>query len=199
MAEGQPGIGDLQGEPVVDPTANVLQLVEAAIRRQDDLRQAEKEHIVEVLRLRGEQRIHDFENVREIAELRAGHARELREAEAARIDAIRAVDVGAVNRAAEVAATQASTLAAQVSVSAETLRNQVAAAASAQTVALAAALEPIIKDIADLRRAQYEALGQKTQVVESRVNTGAVVAYIVGGAGIILAVVALLLNNAPVA
>ena len=33
---------------------------------------------------------------------------------------------------------------------------------------LSAALEPIRKDIADLRRAQYEAQGQKTQVVETR-------------------------------
>jgi len=44
----------------------------------------------------------------------------------------------------------------------------VQAAATAATVALAAALEPIIKDIADLRRAQYEAQGQKTQVIEAR-------------------------------
>jgi hypothetical protein len=62
-------------------------------------------------------------------------------------------------------------LATQVATSAETLRNQVAAAATAQTIALAAALEPIIKDIADLRRAQYEAQGQKTQVVETRATS----------------------------
>ena len=47
-----------------------------------------------------------------------------------------------------------------------------AAAATAASTALSAALEPIQKDIADLRRAQYEAQGQKTQVVETRdVNT----------------------------
>jgi len=195
------GVGvDAQGGPVIDPTANVLQLVEAAIRRQDDLRQAEKEHVAEVLRLRGVQRKHDLANVKDVAALRAAHARELREAEAGRIDAIRAVDVGAVNRAAEVAATQAATLAAQVATSAETLRNQVAAAATAQTVALAAALEPIIKDIADLRRAQYEALGQKAQVVESRAGTGAVAGYIIGGIGALVALVTLLvvlLSNPP--
>ena len=76
--------------------------------------------------------------------------------------------MGAVNRAAEVSAAQAQTLATQVAVSAETLRTQVAAAASAASTALSAALEPIQKDIADLRRAQYEAQGQKTQVVEAR-------------------------------
>ncbi len=39
---GRPGIGvDARGGQVIDPTKNVLDLVEAAIRRQDDLRVAE--------------------------------------------------------------------------------------------------------------------------------------------------------------
>jgi hypothetical protein len=107
-----------------------------------------------------------------MAALREHYFSELRQAETARIDAIRATDVGAVSAAAVVATTQANTLAQQVATSAETLRTQVAAAAAAATAALAAALEPIQKDIADLRRAQYEAQGQKTQVVEAR-DTGA--------------------------
>ena len=169
-----PGSGvDAEGRALLDPTKNVLDLVEAAIKRQDDLREMESSH------------------VREVAQLRAEYQAELREAESARIDAIRAVDVGAVNRAAEVAATQASTLAAQVSTSAETLRNQVSAAAAAQTVALSAALEPIIKDIADLRRAQYEAQGQKTQVVEQRASSGAIVGYFVGALGVLVSIGAL--------
>jgi hypothetical protein len=139
---------DWRKAPPIDPTKNVLDLVAAAIQRQDDLREAAAAH------------------VQEIARLRANYDQRLREAETARIDAIRAVDVGAVNRAAEVSAQQAMTLAAQVATSAETLRTQVAAAATAATVALAAALEPIQKDIADLRRAQYEQAGQKAQVVE---------------------------------
>jgi len=153
MTEGNGGPGpgvDARGRPVVDPTANVISILEAAVQRQDDLREAEGRRIDEK------------------AELRAEYDEKLREAESKRIDAIRAVDVGAVNRAAEVAAAQATTLAAQVATSAETLRTQVAAAASAATIALAAALEPVQKDIADLRRAQYEALGQKTQGVEDR-------------------------------
>jgi hypothetical protein len=133
-----------------DPTANVLDLVDAAVRRQDDLRAAEKDHVAEVLRIRDE------------------WTKERVAREAERIDAIRQVDVQAVQQAATVAATQATTLAAQVATSAETLRTQVAAAASAATIALAAALEPVQKDIADLRRAQYEAQGQKTQVVETQ-------------------------------
>jgi len=184
---------DRNNNPVIDPTANVLQLVEAAIQRQDDLRLAEKEHVAEVLRLRGEQRAHDLAHMSEIVEIRANYDYQLREAEAKRIDAIRAVDVGAVAAAAAVQTTQATTLASQVASSAEALRNQVAAAASAQTVALAAALEPIIKDIADLRRAQYEAQGQKAQVVESRAGTGAVAAYIVGGIGAFVGIASLII------
>jgi hypothetical protein len=153
-----PGLGvDAQGLPVVDPTKNVLDLVDAAVQRQDDLREMESRHI------------------RELADLRADYDEKLRKAETARIDAIRAVDVGAVNRAAEVSAQQALTLANQVAVSAETLRTQVAAAASAATTALAAALEPIQKDIADLRRAQYEAQGVKTNVGESRLSINTII------------------------
>jgi hypothetical protein len=123
------------------------------MKRQDDLRELVATH------------------ARDMALLREHYASELRAAETARINAIRTTDVGAVAAAAAVATTQANTLAAQVATSAETLRTQVAAAATAATVALAAALEPIQKDIADLRRAQYEAQGKTSQVVETR-DTG---------------------------
>jgi hypothetical protein len=168
VADHEAGIGvDAFGHPVVDPTKNVLDLVSAAIQRQDDLRAAESGHI------------------REIVGLRAEHEKDLRTAETARIDAIRAVDVGAVNRAAEVAATQAATLAAVVSTSAETLRTQVAAAATAASIALAAALEPVQKDIADLRRAQYEAQGQKTQVVETQARSAGYGVWVAAFAGLV--------------
>jgi ribosomal protein L18 len=164
---------DAGNNPVVDPTKNVLDLVEAAVERLDDLREKESEHL------------------RELIVLRANHNREMRDAESGRINAIRQVDVQAVQQAATVASTQASTLAAQVASSAEALRNQVAAAASAQTIALAAALEPIIKDIADLRRAQYEAQGQKTQVIETRGNSNAVVGAVIGGIGLLIAIISI--------
>jgi hypothetical protein len=165
----QPGIAvDAHGGAVVDPTKNVLDLVDSAIQRQDDLRALEARHTREIVDLRAEQRHDQIESLEKIEGMRANHQKELREAEADRINAIRAVDVGAVQQAATVSATTATTLAAQVATSAETLRTQVAAAAGAQTIALAAALEPVQKDIADLRRAQYEAQGQKTQVVETQ-------------------------------
>lgn len=171
-----PGV-DAAGTPVIDPTQNVLDLVDASVKRLDDLFQAESRH------------------TREMAELRASYDSELRRAEAARIDAIRAVDVGAVQRAAEVALTQASTLASQVAVSAETLRAQVAAAASASSVSLAAALVPIQEAIADLRRAQYEAQGVRSNVGETRLNVGAVLGALSVALVVIFGVIGLIISS----
>lgn len=151
----------------VDPTVNVRELVDLNVRRLDDLRAAEA-RLVEAHLL----------HVEAISELRANYNAQLREAEAKRIDAIRSVDVGNVQRAAEVQAIQANTLAAQVVASAETQRAQVTAAATAAATSLAAALVPIQDAIADLRRAQYEAQGQRTQVVETRSASGAMMALI---------------------
>jgi hypothetical protein len=142
MSNGVPGPGvDAAGRPVIDPTLNVKETVEAATKRQDDLRAEESRHI------------------REIVALRAQYDSELRDAEAKRIDAIRAVDIGQVQRAAEVQATQATTLATQVATTADAFRT-----------ALTAALEPIQRDIADLRKTQYEQAGQKTQVSETQAS-----------------------------
>lgn len=177
MAKGKdaetagPGPGvDAQGRAVIDPTANVIAILEAAVNRQDDLRIQESQH------------------VRELMELRQSFYEQLRIKESDRIDAIRAVDVGAVNRAAEVSAAQAQTLATQVATSAETLRAQVQATATAGTVALAAALEPIQKDVQDLRRIQYEQQGQKAGVVETRDDRrqGISVVWVALGVGVSL-------------
>lgn len=85
---------------VIDPTANVLSLVEAANKRQDDLRIAEARRVDEQM------------------ELRAYYTEKLADAEAKRLDAIRLVDVGAVSLANEKAGAQAAVLAKQVSESA---------------------------------------------------------------------------------
>jgi hypothetical protein len=157
MSNGTPGPGvDSQGRAVIDPTQNVIANLETAVKRLDDLREAESKQVHAALN-----------NANELARLRAEYDDKLREAESKRIDAIRAVDVGAVNRAAEVSAAQALTLATQVATSAETLRTQVATTAEAQRVALGAALIPLQEAIADLRRVQYEQQGQKTGTMES--------------------------------
>ena len=161
MPDNTPGARvDASGNPVLDPTKNVLDLVDAAVTRLNDLFEQEKDHRREIRSL-------EQEHKQEIGRLQ----RDLREAETARIDAIRAVDVGAVQRAAEVQADVATALANQVALSAETLRNTVSETATAGATALAQALDPLQKAIDDLRRAQYEAQGQKTQVIETRADT----------------------------
>jgi hypothetical protein len=161
MANGPssgPGPGvDAYGRTVIDPSENVKALTEASVKALRDLSElrAHYDELIARNRYQYETRLAN-QRVRYDTELRAAD-KELRKAESDRIDAIRAVDVGAVQRAAEVSAAQA-----------EALRNTVAAAAAAAATALGAALDPIQKDIADLRRAQYEAQGQKTQVVEGR-------------------------------
>jgi hypothetical protein len=168
-----PGEGvDKSGQPVIDPTKNVLDLFEAGMKRQDDLRTI------------------TAANLQREMEMRAEFEERLRKAESDRLDAIRLVDSQQVQRAAEVQATAALALANQVAASAETLRNQVAAADSAGNVRLAAALEPMQKDIADLRRVQYETAGGKTQVVEARASTGVnlnVIGIIIAAAGVVSA------------
>lgn len=168
-----------------DPTKNVESLVEAAMQRQDDLREMEARHVREIIE-------RDARHARETNSLRDQKDSELRQAETARIDAIRAVDVGAVNRAAEVAATQAGALAAQLIATAEASRVQVAAAASASVTSLAAALEPIQKDIRDLRDAQSRGQGGKEQVTETRevhgdrrLDTGQLISWIIAATAII--------------
>jgi hypothetical protein len=107
-------------------------------------------------------------HVREIVALRAQYDSELREAESKRIDAIRAVDVGTAERAAQVVANQATTLATTVTASAEALRTQNEVARVQVADQLRSALEPILKDVSELRRVQYETAGGKAQTTEGR-------------------------------
>jgi cobalamin biosynthesis Mg chelatase CobN len=152
----------------IDPTQNVMGLVAGQVKRLDDLAEA-NEQLAELREKRQDDlRSLEAQCVREMSEARAQFDEALRMKETQRIDAIRAVDVQAVQRAAEVSAVQATTLATQVQASAETLRTQVATTATAQTTALAAALEPIQKDISELRKTQYEQQGQKAAQVETR-------------------------------
>jgi len=166
-----------------DPSKNVMDLVNAAIARVDDLRESETRHQTEVARLL------------------VDRVEAMMTAESNRINAIRAVDVDAVREASKTAAAQAATLAAQVAQAAEAMRTQVSATASAATTALAAALEPIIKDVAELRRAQYEAQGQKTQIIETQTKGGTTsswmglaVAACIGFLSIIMAVAAIVIS-----
>jgi hypothetical protein len=139
--ETRPGVAvDARGQPVVDPTKNVLDLVEAAIRRQDDLRGAAQ--MQTRIQLDAAEKINDlrYRQTQELAtalatkladeaKLRSDFTERLAVAEAKRIDAIRAVDVNAAAAIAQRTTEQATTLQTQTTQQAEVLRNQVARSA----------------------------------------------------------------------
>lgn len=159
-----------------DPTENVIAIVEAAVQRQDDLREAERR------RVEAEER-----HVRELLRIQAEHAKQLREAESARLDAIRDVDVLAVSRATEAAQAMAKTLAEQTATLAETTRAQVAVTAQASVVALDAALLPIQKDISELRQFMFENAGVSRGEQQQTVERRAASASRVSGVGLLIA------------
>lgn len=161
MGEREPkasnaGLGvDATGGPVVDPTANVIALTEAANVRQDDLRNAESRRVDEL-------RAAESRRIDEQARLRAEYADKLTTAEAKRIDAIRAVDVNAVAVASQRQADQATVLASQVVQSAEALRALVATTAAAQQQASQQITGALSDRITQLEKSSYEGAGKGT-------------------------------------
>lgn len=146
-----PGVGvDAQGGAAIDPTANVLSLVEAANKRQDDLRAARVEFTAAVTR-----------HAEQLANLREMHAKELREAEAARVNAIRQVDVLAVNTAADRASAAIQALAATTSSNAETLRAMVANTAATIATQTAQTVSAITDRLTALERTSYTGMGKQ--------------------------------------
>lgn len=125
------GLGvDAYDNSVVDPTINVQKLVDASIKRLDDIGAlTEKYHnIISDLRARYDEKLVKAESRRqdETGQLRADFQTKLDDAEAKRNDANRAFDLANVAIANERATLQASVLAANVTGTAETLRTIVA-------------------------------------------------------------------------
>lgn len=153
------GLGiDQAGGPVVDPTKNVISLVEAEKQRADDLRSADRmlstasiSHIRELINLQSE-----------IAKLRVYYDERLVNAEAKRIDAIRAVDVNAVSVASQRASDQATVLAAQVATSAEALRALVATTATTVASSQQQLATTLSTRLTTLEQAQYEGKGKQS-------------------------------------
>jgi hypothetical protein len=190
-----PGV-DASGQAVIDPTKNVIDRVVLETKRQDDLRKAATNHAREVANIRAdhakELRDRDAELAREIRE----KDKELRLAESARIDALRAGDIAASATEKAAQNTQALALAKGVVDSAEALRNQVDQKALASDQNLRTTIDPIQKRLDDLTRTQYEGVGAKGQVVESRSGgasvglwVGLAVAAFVGLTGLLLTLV----------
>jgi hypothetical protein len=161
MVEKRKGLAvDSEGNPVIDPTENVLALVVAAVKRQDDLRIA-AEKFMEA----------ELTHVRLTEALRAEHSRELNDKESNRLDAIRQVDVQNGNAAAAAAADAIRVLAATTAANAEKLRtdlNATAATMAKQTADVAATMAAqqagtvagITERIAALEKSSYEGIGK---------------------------------------
>lgn len=151
MPEHRPGLGvDALGGAVVDPTANVKDLNEAASKRQDDLRDATNKLIDAKI-----------DHLRDMQVLRADHAREIREIESKRLDAIRQVDVLAVNTAADRALQAIQALAATTTANAETLRAMVANTAATIATQTNQTVTAIIERIANLEKSSYTGMGKQ--------------------------------------
>jgi hypothetical protein len=95
--------GGSMNTPVIDPTKNVLEHVAAAIKRQDDLRDAHLQLII--ARFDGLSRLTEekIEHARSVIRLRSEYTQLLRDAEAQRLDANRQFDQLAVTRATDAA------------------------------------------------------------------------------------------------
>lgn len=126
----------------VDPTQNVLSLVEAAVKRLDDLQLSE------------------FNRINKILELHITYIKELSEAESKRHDSNRLIDQSAAANEREKASSQAQLLANNVVTSAETLRNTLSVTAS--TLAQQRQLDQIEinKRLAQLEKLQNEESGR---------------------------------------
>lgn len=151
---------------VFDPTYNVMKLVEAEAKRQDNLREAEARRLDELskaeVRRLDELSKAEVRRIDEQTVLRAGFDAKLAAAESKRIDDIRAVDVAAVAVATTQANERATVLASQVAASAETLRALVdsrAAAAAEQYNQLSSVLSARISLI---EKQMYEGQGKQT-------------------------------------
>lgn len=132
-----------------DPTYNVMQLVGAAVKRQDDLHLSEFKRVDEAL-----------QHLKDMALLRAEHSSKMNEKESDRLDAIRQVDVLAGNTQAVAAATAIQALAATTTTNAENIRSTVVSTAATMANQLTNTVAGINERLAALERSSYEGIGK---------------------------------------
>jgi hypothetical protein len=165
--------------PEIDPTANVLKLVEEATKRLDDLRVAEAVRVNGILELT------------RIYEVRlADKEVELREAESKRLDAIRAVDNVNVTRNAENARAEALALAKNVTDTATMMAKQLESNTVQQSLRISA-LEAIMSEMKG-KSTMEDDLPKRLNVLERASSAGEgkskglkdIWGYIVGAIGL---------------
>lgn len=147
-----------------DPSANVLALVKAAIRRQDDLR-FYSERLSDA-RLAGMEALAALQasHFRDVTMIHSQHDREIHHAESERLNSIREIDVNArvTEAARNLSAIQ--TLAASQARDTETLRATVASTAEALARQTQQQVGAIIDRIAQLEKASYTGMGKEAVV-----------------------------------
>lgn len=151
-AESKPGMAtDASGGPVVDPTANVIALNEAATRRQDDLRGANNRWIKS-----------EIKHQKKLLKLQAKHAKELAAKESSRLDSIRQVDEVTKTAAQAQNSLAISTLAKQTTDIATTLSTQVQTTAQAAEARRQADMAEVTKRVSALELALSASVGKST-------------------------------------
>ena len=147
-----PGMAtDSSGGPVVDPTANVIALNDAANRRQDDLREANNRWIIA-----------EIQQLKELLRAQAEHAKELAEKESSRLDSIRQVDEVTKTAAQAQNSLAISTLAKQTTDIATTLSTQVQTTAQAAEARRQADMAEVTKRVSALELALSASVGKST-------------------------------------
>lgn len=171
---------DSSNTPVVDPTDNVMKLVEASSRRIDDIARAESRRIDELMT--GERRYNDIraEHKKELLALYAAHSNELSMKESSRLDSIRQVDREDVAKTAAAANNAILALAKQTTDLASTLQSQVGATAAAAETRRSADMSEVNKRVSALELASSASAGKQTiadpQVAELRLAVSSLIA-----------------------
>jgi hypothetical protein len=151
------GLGvDASGSPVIDPTENVKDLMEASIKSITALSEAQALLTDEKIKRMERECIHQDT----IANLREEHNKEIRRMESDRVDKIRSVDVANAAATAAQLLSAVTTLATTQQGTAETLRNQVSATAAAVASQTERVINPIIERLALLEKSSYTGAGK---------------------------------------
>jgi hypothetical protein len=183
--------------PLIDPTANVLALVKAAMERQDDLRSAESRRLGEILALQ-DKCSHEVAEVRlraqqDLAAAESNRINALTLAESRRIDALLAAAQSAVALASTRAELTASALAERVDTSAKALAASVVASAEALGKQVAAQSSVFDARLTRLEQQGYEIGGRTSQRLEARESTQWSIGTVIASMGSLIAIASIVI------
>lgn len=166
-ARGEVGPTAIEGSGPIDPTKNVLDLVHAEVKRQDDLTglndkltQSKIDNLQEQIKNGEEVTSLKAQHNADMIKLRGETQELIDEKESKRLDAVRAVDQLAVKTESERSATAIQALAKSQEVAADTLRNAVIESAKTLATQNERANSAIIERIAALEKSSYTGIGR---------------------------------------